>query len=132
MCSCSHLTGKPDWLRLARADFVKLSPASRIKGNRDEQISRKTVSRKRGRTNYCDLAKNHALGRHVCEISEKGGQKWGPTAIYPIPQYTQSRSQKENSIIVGESARRSLTLLRMSGGLCHVTTQFYYCMIDGC
>ena len=92
MCSRSHFTGKP---RLAQSRFRgKLSPASRIKGIRDEQISRKTVSRERGPRNYSDFAKKRSLGRHVREISEMGGQKMGSNMrprYIPIPRYTRLR-----------------------------------------
>ena len=80
MCSRPHLTVKPAkvWAKLAQSRFrEKLSPASRIKGKRGEQISWKTVSHERGPRNYRHFAKNRALGRHVREISEMGGKKLG-------------------------------------------------------
>ena len=85
MCSRPHFTGKPDW---PRADFAENCPASLIKGIRGEQISRKTVSR--GIT-----AKNRILGRHVCEISEMGGQKMGSNMR---PRYIRFRDIHDRDI----------------------------------
>ena len=93
MCSRPHFTGKPNW---PRADFAKkLSPASRIKGNRSEQILQKTVSREEGPRNYRDFAKNRALGRHVREISEMGGQKMGSNMR---PRYIRFRDIHDHDI----------------------------------
>ena len=93
MCSRPHFTGKPDW---PRADFAeKLSPATRIKGMRVEQISWKTVSRERGPRNYRDFAKNRTLGRHVREISEMGCQKMGSNMR---PRYIRFRDMHDRDI----------------------------------
>ena len=73
----------------------KLSPASRIKGIRGEQISRKTVSHERGPRNYREFAKNRTLGRHVREISEMGGQKMGSNMR---PRYIRFRDIHDRDI----------------------------------
>ena len=80
--------------RLAQSRFCGiLSPASRIKGIRGEQISRKTVSRERGPRNYRVFAKNHTLGRHVCEM---GGQKMGSNMR---PRYVRFRDIHDRDIL---------------------------------
>ena len=84
------------YARLAQSRFRgKLSPVSRIKGIRGEQISRKTVSREQGPRNYRDFAKNRTLGRHVREISEMGGQKMGSNMR---PRYIRFRDIHDRDI----------------------------------
>ena len=95
------------WLTIAQHVF---QPA--LTG-RLELISRKIVSREQEQrlSRWADFTKNclprieckelprfrekyRALGRHVCNIREIGGQKNGvqhATAIYPIPRYTRPR-----------------------------------------
>ena len=73
----------------------QISPASRIKGIRGEQISRKTVSRERGPRNYRYFTKNRTLGRQVREISEMGGQKMGSNMR---PRYMRFRDIHDRDI----------------------------------
>ena len=109
MCSRPHFTGKPDW---PRADFAeRLSPASRIKGIRGEQISRKTVSRERGPRNYREFAKNCTLGRHVREISEMGGQKMGSNMR---PRYIRFRDIHDRDISGLHCIGIPIIMMRMS------------------
>ena len=78
-------------------DFMKnsLRTAILIKGNHGEQISRKTVSHEWGPRNNRAFVKNHALGRHVREISEMGGQKMGSNMR---PRYIRFRDIYDRNI----------------------------------
>ena len=83
MCSSPHWQVGSSWFR------EKLSPANRNKGYRDEQISRKIVSRELNAKSYRDFAKNIALlGATSAKFVKSVGKKMGSNMR---PRYIQFR-----------------------------------------